>query len=56
MVTVHNVLARYWLSGLFLYFTINVQKGTGNYKQRKDAGNRRLCPYRNFSQAIILST
>ena len=32
-----------------------VQKGTGNDKQGKDAGNhRKLCPYRNFSQAIIL--
>ena len=29
------------------------KKGTGNNKQRKDAGNRTLCPYRNFSQAII---
>ena len=28
------------------------KKGTGNDKQRKDAGNRMLCPYRNFSQAI----
>ena len=28
------------------------KKGTGNDKQRKDAGNRTLCPYRNFSQAI----
>ena len=30
------------------------KKGTGNDKQRKDAGNRTLCPYRNFSQAINL--
>ena len=29
------------------------KKGTGNDKQGKDAGNRTLCPYRNFSQAII---
>ena len=28
------------------------KKGTGNDKQGKDAGNRMLCPYRNFSQAI----
>ena len=28
------------------------KEGTGNDKQRKDAGNRMLCPYRNFSQAI----
>ena len=28
------------------------EKGTGNDKQRKDPGNRTLCPYRNFSQAI----
>ena len=28
------------------------KKGTGNDKQRKDAGNRTICPYRNFSQAI----
>ena len=28
------------------------KKGTGNDKQRKDAGNRTLFPYRNFSQAI----
>ena len=28
------------------------QKGAGNDKQGKDAGNRTLCPYRNFSQAI----
>ena len=28
------------------------KKGAGNDKQRKDAGNRTLCPYRNFSQAI----
>ena len=26
--------------------------GTGDDKQRKDAGNRTLCAYRNFSQAI----
>ena len=30
------------------------KKGTGNDKQGKDAGNRTLCPYRNFSQAIIV--
>ena len=30
------------------------KKGAGNDKQGKDAGNRTLCPYRNFSQAIIL--
>ena len=29
------------------------KKGTGNNKQGKDAGNQTLCPYRNFSQAII---
>ena len=29
------------------------KKGAGNDKQGKDAGNRLLCPYRNFSQAII---
>ena len=29
------------------------KKGTGNDKQGNDAGNRTLCPYRNFSQAII---
>ena len=28
------------------------KKGTGNDKQRKDAGNQMICPYRNFSQAI----
>ena len=28
------------------------KKGTGNDKQGKEAGNRTLCPYRNFSQAI----
>ena len=28
------------------------KKGTGNDKQGKDAQNRTLCPYRNFSQAI----
>ena len=28
------------------------KKGTGNDKQRKDTGNRMLCPYSNFSQAI----
>ena len=32
------------------------KKGVGNDKQRKDAGNRTLCPYRNFSQAIIMLT
>ena len=29
------------------------KKGTGNDKQRKGAGIRTLCPYRNFSQAIM---
>ena len=29
------------------------KKGAGNDKQEKDAGNRTLCPYRNFSQAIM---
>ena len=28
------------------------KKETGNDKQRKDVGNRMLCPYRNCSQAI----
>ena len=28
------------------------KKGAGNDKQGKDAENRTLCPYRNFSQAI----
>ena len=28
------------------------KKEAGNDKQGKDAGNRTLCPYRNFSQAI----
>ena len=28
------------------------KKGAGNDKQVKDAGNRTICPYRNFSQAI----
>ena len=28
------------------------KKGAGNDKQGKDAGNRTLCPYRNFNQAI----
>ena len=32
------------------------KKGTGNDKQGKDAGNRTLCPYRNFSQAISIFT
>ena len=32
------------------------KKGTGNDKQGKDTGNRTLCPYRNFSQAIITFT
>ena len=32
------------------------KKGAGNDKQGKDAGNRTLCPYRNFSQAIIGNT
>ena len=31
-------------------------KGAGNDKQGKDARNRTLCPYRNFSQAINLLT
>ena len=30
------------------------KKGAGNDKQGKDAGNRMLCPYRNFSQAIMV--
>ena len=29
------------------------KKGAGNDKQGKDVGNRTLCPYRNFSQAIM---
>ena len=28
------------------------KKGAGNDKHGKDAGNRTLCPYRNFTQAI----
>ena len=32
------------------------KKGAGNDKQGKDVGNRMLCPYRNFSQAIINCT
>ena len=32
------------------------KKGAGNDKQGKDAGNRTLCPYRNFSQAIRIWT
>ena len=32
------------------------KKGTGNDKQGKDAGNRTLCPHRNFSQAIITAS
>ena len=28
------------------------EEGSGNDKEGKDAGNRTLCPYRNFSQAI----
>ena len=32
------------------------KKGAGNDKQGKDAGNRTLCPYRNFSQAIKTDT
>ena len=28
------------------------KKGAGNDKQGKDVGNRTLCPYRNFSQAL----
>ena len=31
------------------------KEGTGNDKQRKDEGNRTLCPYRNFSQAITVT-
>ena len=31
----------------------NVQKGIGSDKRKKDTGNRTLCPYRNFNQAII---
>ena len=31
------------------------KKGAGNDKQGKDAGNRTLCPYRNFSQTIMSS-
>ena len=31
------------------------RKGAGNDKG-KDAGNRTLCPYRNFSQAITGNT
>ena len=31
------------------------KKGAGNDKQGKDAGNRTLCPYRNFSQAIMVN-
>ena len=29
------------------------KKEAGNDKRRKDTGNRTLCPYRNFSQAIM---
>ena len=29
------------------------KKGAGNDKQGKDAGNRTLCPNRNFSRAIM---
>ena len=32
------------------------KKGAGNDKQGKNAGNRTLCPYRNFSQAIKIGT
>ena len=32
------------------------KKGAGNDKQGNDAGNRTLCPYRNFNQAITLKT
>ena len=32
------------------------KKGAGNDKQVKDAGNRTLCPYRNFSQVIMWKT
>ena len=32
------------------------KKGAGNDKQGKDAGNRTLCPYRNFSQALSMCT
>ena len=31
------------------------KKGAGNDKQGKDAGNRTLCPYRNFGQAIKIA-
>ena len=30
------------------------KKGAGEDKQGKDAGNRKPCPYKNFSQAIIV--
>ena len=30
----------------------STKEGTGNDKRGKDAGNRRLCSSRNFSQAI----
>ena len=29
------------------------KKRAGNDKQGKDAGNRTICPYGNFSQAIM---
>ena len=32
------------------------KKGAGNDKQGKDAGNRTLWPYRNFSQAIMIES
>ena len=38
-----------------IYYDDDDIKGTGNDKQGKDAGNRTLCPYRSFSQAIISS-
>ena len=36
-------------------FVLRIQKGTGDDKQRKDAGNRTLYPYRNFNRTIIRS-
>ena len=36
----------------FLIVRAMYKKGAGNDKQGKDVGNRTLCPYRNFSQAI----
>ena len=32
------------------------KKGLGTMNKKKDAGNRTLCPYRNFSQAINFIT